>query len=105
MSKLNHTFPIYAHKDTLLNLMQPNEVRILFDLTDSSRNYLRAWLPWLDKCQCIAGSEQFIRQANRAWDQKQALTLGIWYQASLVGVMGFHHFDWKHRTSSIKDKE
>jgi len=43
----------------------------------------------------------FIEQANSSWEQNQGLTLGLWHQASLVGVISFHKFDWPNQASSI----
>ena len=101
MHQLNATFPLGINQDIFLDLMQLHQAPILFDLIDSNRAYLRTWLPWVDKCQCIADSEQFIRQATASYEQNQALTLGVWYQTRLVGVINLHHFDRRKRTASI----
>ncbi len=101
MNRLSFNFPIDIGENTWLTLLKPEQAPILFELTDSNRYYLRRWLPWLDSCQNISDSASFIQEANDAWEQNKGLTCWIWYQGKLVGVVGFHAFDWEHKSSGI----
>jgi ribosomal-protein-serine acetyltransferase len=93
--------PLMISEDTWLELFNTEQAPILFNLTDRNRSYLRKWLPWLDSYRTVADSAYFIEQANISWEENQSLTLGIWHQASLVGVISLHQFDWPNKTSSI----
>lgn len=73
----------------------------LFDLLDSNRSYLRAWLPWLDTQRSVLDSIQFIRMARASSDRNESLSLGIWYRNELCGVISFHRIDHPNRASMI----
>ena len=95
------TFPIIVDKAIALKLLQPKDACRLFDLVHKNRHYLRQWLPWVDAVKQPRDPTALIHSANQRWQAKEALTLGIWYHQQLVGVIGFHAFDWEHSTSTI----
>jgi ribosomal-protein-serine acetyltransferase len=101
MHRPNFLFPVTIGEDTSLEPLKIEQAPILFELTDGNRSYLKKWLPWLDNYRTVADSAHFIEQANSSWEQNQSLTLGVWHQTSLVGVISFHQFDWSNQTSSI----
>lgn len=94
-------FPIVVDEELSLDIIYQKDAQTLFELVEKNRAYLRTWLPWLDKVQSLKDQEVFIQTTHQQLIARQALALGIWYQQQLVGVVGFHDFDWKHSTSKI----
>ncbi|WP_047980161.1 GNAT family N-acetyltransferase [Ornithinibacillus contaminans] len=77
------------------------DAREVFELTDRSRVYLREWLPWVDQTRTIRDSEEFIQRAEDMFTRQIGLTLGIFYQGRLAGVVAFNYVDWANRIGAI----
>jgi len=88
-------------KDISLRLLSGLDADELFILTDESRNHLREWLPWLDDTQTVNDSRKFIEHSMTLFNNRQGLTIGIFYKGELVGVGGFNEYDWKNRIGYI----
>lgn len=73
----------------------------LFRLIDLNRAHLRQWLPWLDSQRAPANSLDFIRIIRRQNDQRDGLTVGIWYQGSLGGVVSILRVDPPNKAAMI----
>ncbi len=101
MAEPQAMFPIIIDKTIVLKLLQLEDGFKLFDLVHKNRHYLRQWLPWLDTVQKSEDQEAFIRAANQQWEERKALSLGIWHQQQLTGVIGFNTFDWECSTATI----
>ena len=94
-------FPIRVEEAIVLDLLRLSDACTLFDRVRQNRDYLRQWLPWVEAVQRPADQETFIRRVTQQWESRQALTLGIYHQQQLVGVIGFYAFDWAHSTATI----
>ncbi|MEM7173930.1 MAG: GNAT family protein [Bacteroidota bacterium] len=94
-------FPIYVSKVIALYLLKKKDAMPLFQLVQKNRNYLRQWLPWVDAVKKPLDQEVFIRTENQRWKESKGLTLGIWYDKKLVGIVCFHAFDWKQRSAPM----
>ena len=84
-----------------LGLFEEFHADELFHLIDSDRGYLREWLPWLDTQRSVDDSMQFIRIIREQYFSGESMTLGIWYQKILCGVIGYPRFDWTNRAGMI----
>ena len=73
----------------------------LYALVDSNRNYLRQWLPWVDRQKGPQDSARFIENARKKNRAGVALTLGIEHQGDIAGVIAFHEFDRDNRQTSM----
>lgn len=82
-----------------MRLLQPQHAQSLFALVDSNRNYLREWLPWLDKNIQQKDSLSFINNNLKIFAESQAFVCGIWHDGALVGVIGHNRIDWLNRIS------
>jgi len=89
------------HEDAQLRLLEVSHARELFGLTDSSREHLRKWLPWVDKNKKVEDSRKFIEQTRKQLAQNQGIQAGIWYRGNLAGVIGQHKIDWGNKITSI----
>ena len=45
----------------------------LFTLTNSNRNFLREWLPWLDQVLTVDDTRHFIETAEKMADRKSVV--------------------------------
>lgn len=90
-----------AGPDIQLILLDEIHAPELFRLVQANRSHLRAWLPWLDTQRSVTDSIQFIRFVREQYVQNEGLTLGIFFQGSLCGVVSYHRFDWMNKSSMI----
>ena len=95
---------MFTHRvsnDIHLKLLGLIDAEELFKLTDSSRDYLREWLPWVDATKSVDDSKSFIQMAMNQYDSNNGFQAGIWFNDRLVGCIGFHAIDWANRKTSI----
>jgi ribosomal-protein-serine acetyltransferase len=84
-----------------LRTFEHDDAKELFALTDSSRAYLRCWLPWLDATRSLQDTRTFIESGLRQSAANLGFQNGIWHEGRLVGVIGYHHVDWPNRCTNI----
>lgn len=73
----------------------------LFRLTDTSRETLREWLPWVDATTKQEHSLGFIEGTLKANKEETGLTGAVIYQGKLAGAAGFNQLDWANRVGYI----
>lgn len=73
-----------------LKLLQTWDEEELFRLTDENRDYLRKWLPWVDKTVSVGDTRVFIMNSLHQFAKEDGFQSGIMYQGKLVGTIGFH---------------
>lgn len=84
-----------------LRMLSARDADALFALTDTSRGYLRKWLPWLDDTNNVEDSLEYIKHTFYAYNNRQGIHAGIFYKEELVGVVAFHRLDYTHRIGTI----
>ncbi|MBI2619581.1 MAG: GNAT family N-acetyltransferase [Ignavibacteriales bacterium] len=84
-----------------LHLPEERQASELYALIDKNRAYLRQWLPWLDTQRSPGDTLQFIRTVREQIQQNETLTLAIWFEKNLCGVISYHRFDWTNRASMV----
>lgn len=87
--------------DTKLKLLMLNDSENLFGVIDSSRDYLRQWLPWVDSTKTIEDSRSYIQFALNQLTSNHGFQFGIWWKDQLVGCVGLHSTDWVNRKTNI----
>ena len=73
----------------------------LFRVTDDNRDYLRQWLPWLESIKRVEDTRAFIRAAQAQSAQNNGTQLAIRLDHTIVGIVGHHQIDWRHRITSL----
>lgn len=94
-------FSYTISEDTELRLLEPRHAEELFQLTDSSRDSLRKWLPWIDYTKTVESSKAFIEGTLKQFSNNNGFQAGIWYKGELAGVVGLHRIDWSNKSTSI----
>lgn len=84
-----------------LALLTLKDTEALYTITDTSRDYLREWLPWVDATQSPDVTASFIASGLKQWADNQGFQAGIWHRGSLVGCIGLHGIDWSNRLTII----
>lgn len=85
----------------LLRQFEVSDAAALFTLTDKNRNYLREFLPWLDRTRAVTDTEWFINNSLTGSHDGKCADYGIYFQDELVGGIGFHSIDHENRKTTL----
>jgi ribosomal-protein-serine acetyltransferase len=85
----------------LLRQVSPADAASFFTLVERNREYLREWLPWVDKNNSVDDVRDFIARAQSQWEEGRGPNTGIWLDGALVGAIGCHPIDIPNRNCSI----
>ena len=80
-------------KDLKIALSVPQFASQLFALTDQNRDYLKAWLPWLDTVREVDDTKKFIELQLQKFARGEGLHLSIFNKDRIVGVLGYDRLD------------
>jgi len=89
-----HPARIPIDEDIELRLLTKAHANVLFALTASNRDYLRRWLPWVDGIRSPTDTMRFIDEGRDQLRRNDGFHAGIWYCRELVGVIGYHYWNW-----------
>ena len=95
---------MFSHRlnaDHSLREVALNDAEELFAVCDANRQYLRRWLPWLDRTRSSADIRSFIESSLRQNESNQGFQALILFQERIAGVVGFHRIDWASRNTSL----
>ncbi len=84
-----------------LRQFRPEDAEPVFAKVDPHREYLRQWLPWVDRTRSPGDVRQFIAGAMDQFAGGRGPSAGIWWKAELCGSVGCHPIDLDHRNCSI----
>lgn len=73
----------------------------LFSLTETNRDYLRRWLPWLDDNPQREDTAQFIQRCLEREREQQEVVAAICYDGRIVGLVGLHEIDWQSQSAGV----
>lgn len=92
------SFPIFP--DILLREVTMKDAAAIFHAIDSHRDYLRTWLPFVDKMHSVADEESFLKSVLSVPEEQYEPIFGIWNDRNEVcGLIGLHFSDFaNHRT-------
>lgn len=82
----------------LLNLYHAEEI---FRSIDSSRDYLKMYLPWVDNTISVSDTREFIVASRKQYAANNGFDAGIWYKGEFAGVIGFHSINRNIKSISI----
>lgn len=85
-----------------MRLLEPADAEPVFALVEPNRNYLRQWLPWVDRTHSAADVRQFITEmVIPQWLDRRGPQCAIRVDGAIQGTIGCHPIDWPNRTCSI----
>ena len=94
-------FSYKIDEELSLKLVEVRDSERIFELTDTSRDYLKEWLPWLDYTKTVEDSRDFIRMSRKNYADNKTLNTAIVYQDEIVGMAGFNELGWVNKTAKI----
>jgi ribosomal-protein-serine acetyltransferase len=84
-----------------LKLLDVRDGEKIFDLTNSSRDYLREWLPWLDQTTKQEDTNEFIKMSLKGFAENKSLNTVILVNGQIAGVAGYNEINWSNKTAYI----
>lgn len=92
------SFPILS--DILLREVTIEDAAAIYEAIDTHRDYLKIWLPFVDKMRSVADEEAFLKSVLSVPAERRESIFGIWNERNeICGLIGFHFSDFdNHRT-------
>ena len=87
--------------DITLRLYEERNAEEMFAVIDANRDYLRKFLPWLDKNQEPEDVRVFIRRSLEQFAHGKGYNAGIWEGERFIGGVGMHAINEVNRNTSI----
>lgn len=84
-----------------IRLLENSDAETVFATVERNREYLREWLPWVDRTRSAWDIREFIRRARDKFETGQAPDAGIWIGGVFSGSIGSHAIDWANRSTSV----
>lgn len=73
----------------------------LYTVADNNRDYLRKWLPWVDRTRSPDDIRDFIAARLEQFESSQGANAAIWLRGRIIGTVGCHPIDWNNWHCSI----
>jgi ribosomal-protein-serine acetyltransferase len=100
-SKIKTMFYREIESDLKLALSIPQFAEEMFALTDKNREYLKQWLPWLDKVVKVSDTASFISLQLKRFGEGKAIHLSILYKEKIVGVVAYNIIDQENGIAKV----
>lgn len=84
-----------------LKLNQLHNAKEIFELVDSSRSFLREWLPWLDNNLSVLDTEDFIKDYLKKFANNEGAFFSIWYRGQIAGCISLNFIDHRNKSTAI----
>jgi ribosomal-protein-serine acetyltransferase len=84
-----------------LALLEAAHAPELFLLTDSNREHLRRWLPWLDRVRSVEDTRKFIAAARQQLADDDGFQSAILVDGQIAGLIGHHSIDRLNRATQL----
>ena len=82
----------------MLKIPEEKDAGEIFQKIDSNRDYLRAWLPWLDDVITVEDELEAIRSRPSLLDSCMYVIL---LDGKIVGTVGINSFDWENSMFTV----
>ena len=67
--------------------------KVIFESIQSSKAYLKEWLPFVDSTKSVDDTKKFIKSVFNSNCTKQDEIFEIWYDKTFAGLIGFKEID------------
>ncbi|MFC0270526.1 GNAT family N-acetyltransferase [Metabacillus herbersteinensis] len=84
-----------------LKLVELRDADEIFSLIESSREYLREWLGWLDKSTKVEDTRDYIKMSQQMFAENRGMNAAILYDGKIVGIAGYNAIDWSNKIAYI----
>ncbi len=73
----------------------------LFAAVDANREYLRQWLPWLDRTNNVDDETSFIASTLEEYGRGDGVLYGVRLEDNLIGTISLNWIDWGNRGCGV----
>ncbi len=80
-----------------MRILEVRHAPLVYETVARNREYLRRWLPWVDKTHSVDDVEAFIKMALEQFAENQGFAAGIFRGPECLGTIGFHRIDWANK--------
>lgn len=94
-------YKVIINEDTYISIFEPRHAEALYHLIDGSRDSIGEWLSFPAKTNNIKDTRLFIEKSLKRLSENNGYWAGIWYNAILVGSIGYLYIDWTARKTEI----
>ena len=84
-----------------LRAIHPDDAAAVYALVDDSREYLRAWLPWVDASHSAVYTREFFEHVVEQRERQETAAYLILGGGRIAGMIGLHDIDWTNRSFLI----
>lgn len=84
-----------------LRILEERHADEIYAAVDRNRLRLREWMPWVDGNHGPDDVKIFIRASLQRFAINDGFDAGIFVEGKFVGTIGFHHFVWLDRRTSL----
>lgn len=92
---------LVVNQDIELWLVVKEHVEAIYQLADKDRNYLREWLPWVDKTKSSKDVTNYVERANAAYKSKKGYNFTVVYKTEMIGQVSLVGIDLDNRKAMI----
>jgi aminoglycoside 6'-N-acetyltransferase I len=100
-NKKTAAFKLKVNDEIEIRMYQESDAETVFALVDRNRQHLREWLIWVDASDSPEVTRRHIRDFKRHYENKEALSAGIWLNGELAGAIGVVGYHWHNRMLEI----
>jgi len=93
--------PRKIDKNLSLSLLSMQHSESLFELTDSNREFLRPWFPWVDFTVQQKDTEKFINDQEKLYRDNKAVQVVLEYETNIIGMIDYHEVDLSNEVGHI----
>ncbi|HLQ72963.1 MAG TPA: GNAT family protein [Bacillota bacterium] len=94
-------FVQHIHDRLTVRMLKTSDAEPLYQLIKQSKPYLRQWLPWIDDGVTLSYCEELIENNFLAHATRSSLTIGVFYDGRIVGIVTFNKYNWRNRIGYI----
>ena len=94
-------FEATVEEGLVLRLLEPRHAEALFSLVNRNRDYLGAWLSFVERMETVKDIEAYVHRGLEQLAKNNGFQLGIWLHGELVGVIGLHYISPQFRCTEI----
>ncbi len=95
-------FGMKVNEQIILKILEAHSTRSAFQFSQSlEKDATREWLPWVDATEQPSDTRAFIKRGLLQFADGDGFQCGIWYEGTLVGVIGLHEINHMHRKTSL----
>jgi len=92
---------ITVDENISLEFLEAIHAESLCNLVNANRDYLRVWLPWVDRMQTVANFQQYIINCNKQAEEQTDFGYAIVVDKNIVGRIGMHHINRQNKIGEI----